>query len=141
MGMPPFENRIIMTLRQLLWSVAGVLSVILGVIGIILPLLPTTPFLLLASACFLKGSPELHRRLLAHPKLGPVILMWEHERAVTLATRKKAVVFILISFLLSITLVPLFWLKVMLFFLCVIVLGFFLQIPVKESVADNSESH
>ncbi|MGF1748735.1 YbaN family protein [Vibrio cionasavignyae] len=136
-----FESKVNMTLRQALWSVAGISSVTLGVIGVFLPLLPTTPFLLLASACFLKGSPHLHQRLLAHPKLGPVISTWETERAVSRATRNKGIVFILASFLISIIVVPLVWLKAALFCLCGIVLGFFLRLPVKESVADKSESH
>jgi uncharacterized membrane protein YbaN (DUF454 family) len=51
----------------------GVLCVALGIIGIFLPLMPTTVFLLLAAACFARGSERFHKRLVEHPILGPYI--------------------------------------------------------------------
>ncbi|MNN45958.1 Inner membrane protein YbaN [compost metagenome] len=51
----------------------GWLSVVLGVIGIFLPVLPTTPFLLLAAACFMRSSQRFYDWLVYHPRLGPWI--------------------------------------------------------------------
>lgn len=60
-------------LLKALLVVCGILCVALGVIGIFLPLMPTTVFLLLAAACFSRGSERFHRRLVEHRLLGPYI--------------------------------------------------------------------
>ena len=54
-------------------TVVGVMAVILGFVGIFLPLVPTVPFLLLAAACFARSSERLHRLLLDHRRFGPII--------------------------------------------------------------------
>ena len=66
-----------------LWIGFGWLFVGLGVIGIALPLLPTTPFLLLAALCFSRGSEKIHSWLLNHPTLGPPIHDWQTNRAIS----------------------------------------------------------
>ena len=65
------------------WRVAGVTALLLGLIGIPLPLLPTTPFLLLAAFCFSRGSDRLHDWLLTHPRFGPIIADWREHGAIS----------------------------------------------------------
>ena len=70
-----------------LWIIAGWLSLGLGTAGIVLPLLPTTPFLLLAAFCFARGSARLHHWLTSHPRFGPPIKDWNRYGAIKKRTK------------------------------------------------------
>lgn len=67
--------------------VAGTLSLGLGIVGIFVPILPTTPFLLLAAACYARGSRRLHDWLLSRPRLGEYIRRYREGRGVPLGTK------------------------------------------------------
>lgn len=99
---------------KIVLNTIGVLAVLLGVIGIFLPLLPTTPFLLLASACFVRGSDRLHRWLLANPHFGKLIRDFEEKRAVPRRAKIIGISLMWLSMSGSIYLVPSPWLKAML---------------------------
>lgn len=73
---------------------AGLGFVALGVVGIFLPVLPTTPFLLLAAACFARSSEPLHRWLLGRPRLGPLIRDWETHGVIPRAAKLRATLLI-----------------------------------------------
>jgi len=81
--------------RGLLW-LAGSVSLLLGAIGVVLPGLPTTPFVLLAAACYAKASPRLHAALLQHRLTGPLLRDWEQHRSLTRRTKTIAVVSMLV---------------------------------------------
>lgn len=66
------------------YVVLGILFCVLGVIGIFVPLLPTTPFLLLSAALFFRSSPRLYHLLLSHPHLGPYIRNFREHKAIPL---------------------------------------------------------
>ena len=75
--------------------VLGWVSLALGILGILFPLLPTMPFVLLAASCFSKSSPRLHSWLLRQPLLGPMIQNWHHEGSINQNTKVTATVFML----------------------------------------------
>jgi hypothetical protein len=69
----------------------GVLCVALGAAGLVLPVLPTTPFMLLAAFCFARASPALHRRLVQSRVFGPTIVEWQRHRAIPWRTKIAAI--------------------------------------------------
>lgn len=70
-----------------LFLALGSISCVLGIIGIFVPLLPTTPFLLLAAALFFRSSPRMYRRLLYHPYLGSYIRNFRENKAIPLRVK------------------------------------------------------
>jgi len=77
--------------RMYLWLALGVLFLLLGGIGVVLPLLPTTPFVLLAAACFARSSPRLHNWLLESELFGPMLRDWEKNKCISARVKKLAV--------------------------------------------------
>lgn len=96
------------SVRYLLLSI-GWLSVALGVIGIFLPVLPTTPFLLLAAACFVRSSRRFYLWLVTHRHLGPWIRDYLEGQGIPLKGKIYALLLMWSSITLSCYLVPLPW--------------------------------
>lgn len=86
---------------RIVWIATGTVSVGLGVAGLVLPLLPTTPFVILAAWCFARSSPRLRQKLVEHPLLGPSLRNWEQERAI--ARRAKVLASVLMALLLALS--------------------------------------
>ncbi len=83
----------------------GWVAVGLGMLGIPLPVLPTTPFLLLAAACFLRSSPQAHQWLVQHPKLGPYFVQFLEGHGMPLKAKVYTLVVMWLSMILSMILV------------------------------------
>ena len=66
-----------------LFRALGLIFLGIGALGVVLPLLPATPFILLAAACFARSSQKWHRWLLANETFGPMILNWEQHRCIS----------------------------------------------------------
>ena len=102
-------------IRTLLLAI-GWLSVILGIIGIFLPVLPTTPFLLLAAACFARSSRRFYLWLVEHPRLGPWVRDYLDGHGIPLKAKVYSIGLMWGSIVLSCYLVPV--LPARLFMLC-----------------------
>lgn len=87
---------------RLLYAGMGTLFVLLGGLGVFLPVLPTTPFLLLAAACYARSSRRVYRWLLQHPHFGPLIGEWREHRSMPYRAKRKALLLIALSFGVSI---------------------------------------
>ena len=79
--------------------ILGSVSLGLGILGIILPILPTTPFLLLAAALYFRSSPRLYAWLLSRPRLGRYILQFREHRAMPLRAKLVSVALVWITLL------------------------------------------
>lgn len=83
-----------------IWVVAGFIALSIGIIGIFLPILPTTSPLLLAAFCFARGSNRINNWLLNHKTLGPPINNWRKHGAISTVAKIQAVVMMSVSILL-----------------------------------------
>lgn len=105
---PMYRNPVV---RYLLLG-TGWLSVALGVVGIFLPVLPTTPFLLLAAACFVRSSRRFYDWLVMHPRLGPWFRDYLEGNGVPLKGKVYSIIAMWLSIALSCWLVPMPWARV-----------------------------
>lgn len=88
-------------LRNKLLITLGWFFVILGAIGIVLPILPTTPFLILALGLFAKSSPRFHSMLLNNRYFGAALKDWEQTKTVKRKVKTRATYFVIVSFSVS----------------------------------------
>lgn len=88
---------------------AGSLSALLGITGIFVPLLPTTPFLLLASWCFVRSSDKMNKRLMSNRFFGPYILNYRERKGITLRNKIYSLAFLWITLITSFIASPAWW--------------------------------
>jgi len=93
-----------------LWLVVAHLCFGLALAGIVLPVLPTTPFALAAAYAAARSSPRLHARLVSHPVLGPPLRDWRVHRAVSRRSKRLALGTMSVSAVLVLLLSPALWL-------------------------------
>ncbi|WP_066797939.1 YbaN family protein [Sphingomonas soli] len=96
-------------MRRHLYLIAGFFSLGLAVIGAILPVMPTTIFVILAAYCFARSSPALEARLLNHPGFGPHIIAWRERGAISRKGKVAASIAFAASILVALIFAPWPW--------------------------------
>ncbi len=110
----------------------GWLSVVLGVIGIFLPIMPTTPFLLLAAACFVRTSPKFYQWLVGHPRLGKYLVYYLEGKGIPLKAKIYTIALITISMSITTYIVPVTAVKILLPLVGVLVALYIVRQPTLE---------
>ncbi|XQW84119.1 YbaN family protein [Thalassotalea piscium] len=116
----------------MLLKISGLFFVALALLGAVLPLLPTTPFLLVAAACFAKSSPRMHKMLLDNKVFGPLIYHWQASRSIP----KRAKVVSLLSMVLALSwscyMLPQWYLKLLVIVLVTGPFIFIYRLPISD---------
>ena len=102
---------------KIVLTILGLLSLVLGVVGIFLPLLPTTPLLLLSAWCFIRSSTKLYDWLLNHPYLGKYIRNFREHRAIPLRVKvlSVAMVWLTIGYCILVVVSEHLWAQLLMF--------------------------
>ena len=117
---------------QLLLLVAGWVCVILGVIGVFLPLLPTTPWILLAAYCFGKSSPRFHQWIVSHRFFGPIIENYSSGKGIPRKIRFRGVLLMWLGMVSSMIIVRQWWSVVLLGIIGICVTIYLYRLPAYE---------
>ncbi|MEN8615229.1 YbaN family protein [Dehalogenimonas sp. THU2] len=118
---------------RVLFIVIGTLAVGLGIVGIFLPLLPTTPFLLLAAASYARSSPRFYNWLINHHRLGEYIRNYRDHRAIKLHAKVTAIALLWLTIGVSIIVVDPAWVKLSLGAIAAAVTGHLLSLKTLRS--------
>ncbi|WP_033073045.1 YbaN family protein [Sphingopyxis sp. MWB1] len=96
-------------MKRHLFFVGGWLSLALGAVGAVLPLLPTVPFVILAAFCFARSSPRLEAWLVTHPRFGQHIVAWRENGAISRRGKVAALLAFAFSILMALLFAPWPW--------------------------------
>ncbi|MCW4629771.1 MULTISPECIES: YbaN family protein [Marinomonas] len=124
--------------KRILYLLLGWFSLISGIIGIFLPLLPTTPFVLLAAWCFSKSSKRFHAWLLNHKFFGPIVNDWQSSDGIPRRARNRAIIFMWIGMAISMIVVSRFWATLGLLIIGLCVMTYLLRMPIRSEDNDKT---
>jgi len=119
-------------MKKYFLTFCGLFFVFLAYLGILIPGLPTTVFLLLAAACFAKSSPKLHKRLLSNKIFGPIITNWQETRTIPRQAKRIAIITLFIVASTSFITLPNMSLKIMVLSITTIPIIILLQLKETE---------
>lgn len=117
---------------RILFVALGTLFLALGILGAFLPVLPTTPFLLLAAACYARGSTRFYNALLNNRAVGPLILEWRRHRSIPFRVKVTAIALMSVTLTVSILTLDSLWLQAMLAALNIALAAYLWRIPSRD---------
>jgi len=127
---------------RLLLVILGTICVIVGLIGVVLPILPTTPFMLLAAWCYMRSSRRFYNRIMNNKVFGPILREWRLHRSIPRRAKTMAMILMPSTFAISILFfVPIFWVQILLTIMCLGMLYFIWRIPVRNISADSADNN
>jgi len=100
-------------LKKTLYMLLGFLFILLGILGVFLPLLPTTPFIILAAFLFSQSSEKYHQWLLNNKVFGPILYNWENSRCIPNFAKKLSFIMIAIFGSYSLYVIPILAVKIL----------------------------
>ena len=125
-------------MKKIILISLGSLFLLLAIIGLLLPVFPTTPFLLLATACYMRSSETLYNKIISHKQFGPLVKNYLNDRSITRKTKIVAVssLWVFMSFS-AYFFVTYLWAQVMMFLTA---LGVSLYLLSLKTTALNSDA-
>lgn len=106
-------------MKKMTLMICGWLLLVLAVMGIVLPILPTTPFVIAAAACFSVGDPQMYRRLETSKVFGPYIEGWRTKQGISAARKASAIATLWVLMGVSIWMTQKLWLTILLLFIAI----------------------
>lgn len=117
---------------RIVFVALGTLFVALGILGAFLPVLPTTPFLLLAAACYARGSTRFYNALLNNKAFGPLILEWRRHHSIPFRVKVTGIALMSVTLTVSILTLDRPWLQAMLAALGIALAVYLWRIPSRD---------
>ena len=115
---------------KIVLRIVGTISLALGILGIVLPVLPTTPFLLLTAYCYFRSAPAWHKRLVDSKHLGPDIKNFQENKCIPVRIKVYAISMLWITITVSaVFAVSLLWVRLLLFAIAIGVTWHILSYP------------
>lgn len=118
---------------------AGLVLVAIGIIGILLPGLPTTIFLIAAAVCFAKSSPRLHNWLLSHRWFGPIIHNWHETRSIPRNAKRVALLMMGLACIYTAIVLDSWFVIALVFAVMILPAVFVYRLPLSEEVAVQND--
>lgn len=119
-------------MKKYLLIISGIISLSLGIMGMFLPVLPTTPFLLLSAACFLRSSKKLYDWLLNHKRLGTYIKDFVEHKAISRRLKVVSITTLWLTISISIFVVNILWVRIILMLIAIAVTLHILHFKTKK---------